>query len=223
MFFQKPLLLVTLLLSVSYIVAQSTFKNKKVFVYKVHFTDTVRGIDFYDLVTLSCKWGRVNGGQKKVVWKYYPSFCYDSLLLNDVDTIFGKCQGYCYNKSKQNITLINSVTGVIENKKQVWLHPPRAKYYKILELAPFPYVNFVDTVYSDKLVMGRGYGKMEGKQVVSNYKVSIPENQQYLITASAVSDEGTIRATFVYSKQKGFEKMTYHLFNNVTITFWLVN
>ena len=33
-----------------------------------------------------------------------------------------------------------STSGVIENEKNVWMHPPRDKYFKILELNPFPYI-----------------------------------------------------------------------------------
>jgi len=34
----------------------------------------------------------------------------------------------------------NEMTGVIENEKNVWMHPPRTDFFKILELNPFPYI-----------------------------------------------------------------------------------
>ncbi|WP_223583005.1 hypothetical protein [Sphingobacterium sp. GVS05A] len=34
------------------------------------------------------------------------------------------------------------ITGVIENKKNIWIHPPRFALFSILELNPFPYISF---------------------------------------------------------------------------------
>jgi len=31
-------------------------------------------------------------------------------------------------------------TGIVENKKNVWLHPPRSSFFKILEINPFPFI-----------------------------------------------------------------------------------
>ena len=36
--------------------------------------------------------------------------------------------------------LDNEMTGVIENERNIWLHPPRTAYFKILEINPFPYI-----------------------------------------------------------------------------------
>lgn len=36
----------------------------------------------------------------------------------------------------------NSISGVIENEKNLWAHPPRDYYFQMLELNPFPYVKF---------------------------------------------------------------------------------
>jgi hypothetical protein len=36
-------------------------------------------------------------------------------------------------------------TGLIENTKNVWLHPPRNFYFKVLEINPFPFIR-IDTV-----------------------------------------------------------------------------
>lgn len=34
----------------------------------------------------------------------------------------------------------NEMTGIIENSKNVWMHPPRTDFFKILEINPFPYI-----------------------------------------------------------------------------------
>jgi len=33
-----------------------------------------------------------------------------------------------------------SMSGTIENEGNVWIHPPRDNYFKIIELNPFPYI-----------------------------------------------------------------------------------
>ena len=37
-------------------------------------------------------------------------------------------------------SLTNEMTGIIENTKNVWMHPPRTDFFKILEINPFPYI-----------------------------------------------------------------------------------
>lgn len=39
-------------------------------------------------------------------------------------------------------SLGKELTGVIENKKNIWIHPPRFALFTILELNPFPYISF---------------------------------------------------------------------------------
>lgn len=46
---------------------------------------------------------------------------------------------YSYQK-KDGPAKFGESTGVIENKRNIWLHPPRAQYFKILEINPFPYI-----------------------------------------------------------------------------------
>lgn len=37
-------------------------------------------------------------------------------------------------------------TGVVDNKVNIWLHPPRSNLFKILELDPFPFICFADSI-----------------------------------------------------------------------------
>lgn len=48
-------------------------------------------------------------------------------------------------------------TGLIENKNNIWLHPPRTGYYKSLELCPFPYVRLPledELTWTDEMTIG---------------------------------------------------------------------
>lgn len=54
-----------------------------------------------------------------------------------------------------------SASGAIENEANIWIHPPRDNYFKILELNPFPYIKApykVGTEWSWKLVIGSQWG-----------------------------------------------------------------
>jgi hypothetical protein len=44
---------------------------------------------------------------------------------------------YC---NKNGNSIASEETGLIENTKNVWVHPPRSFYFKILEINPFPFV-----------------------------------------------------------------------------------
>lgn len=54
-----------------------------------------------------------------------------------------------------------SMSGVIENEGNIWMHPPRDQYFKILELNPFPYIKApyeVGTQWNCKLQIGGQWG-----------------------------------------------------------------
>jgi hypothetical protein len=50
-------------------------------------------------------------------------------------------------------------TGVIDNVKNVWMHPPRQFSFKILQMSPFPFYVFDEslTKWSWKLDMAKPY------------------------------------------------------------------
>ncbi len=55
------------------------------------------------------------------------------------------------------ISYTKEVTGAIENKMNVWIHPPRSNFFKILELNPFPYIKTpykIGTKWNWKLQIG---------------------------------------------------------------------
>jgi hypothetical protein len=56
----------------------------------------------------------------------------------------------CYNLKKKYPKFTkpcgDEFTGVIDNKKNVWIHPPRDYTFKILELNPFPFYYLTDSI-----------------------------------------------------------------------------
>ena len=75
-----------------------------------------------------------------------------------------------------------SMSGVIENEANIWVHPPRDHYFKILELNPFPYVKApykIGTKWTWKLAIGSHWGDERWK----TWEGNIENNYQYEITA----------------------------------------
>lgn len=60
-------------------------------------------------------------------------------------------------KQKNGKSFTMEMTGAIENKKNVWIHPPRSNFFQILELNPFPYIKApyeIGTKWNWKLEIG---------------------------------------------------------------------
>lgn len=60
----------------------------------------------------------------------------------------------------------NTASGVIENEQNIWMHPPRGKYFRILEPNPFPFIMApyeVGTRWEWSLVFGGQWGDARWK------------------------------------------------------------
>ena len=117
-------------------------------------------------------------------------------------------------------------TGVIENKKNLWIHPPRKDNFKILELNPFPLVQFplkVGNRYNWELKIGDYWSDPNWKVwsgVITN-KISYHVKQQkiietsfgpmktFIIEAEALSKLGKTMLTTYFNEDLGIIKMKY--------------
>jgi hypothetical protein len=97
-----------------------------------------------------------DGKSLKVKFKKYQKW--DYVTDNDLDTntvyniqlfvkkekgIFSDQTAIKYNylnKVKKPLNSESDGTGAIENRKNVWIHPPRQSYFMITEMNPFPFV-----------------------------------------------------------------------------------
>lgn len=135
-----------------------------------------------------------------------------------------------YNQTNITYTLKEgfgySMTGVIENEANVWIHPPREKYFRILELNPFPYVKApyeIGTKWTWKLVIGAGWaderwksweGQIENqyqyeivnKEVVKN---KVGQMECFVIQSFAKSRIGETKLTAYFNPKYGFVKLDY--------------
>ncbi|MEO9869789.1 hypothetical protein [Ekhidna sp.] len=109
-------------------------------------------------------------------------------------------------------------TGIVENAKNLWLHPPRSSFFEVLETCPFPYVKFPikdGDVWHEKLKVGDEWsqGKWTGNLLFEiSYKVveeKVVDTEKiktsfFAIEAEAKSSVGTSKAKFLFNENMGF-------------------
>ena len=69
----------------------------------------------------------INSGLKPFI-NQSPDYC-QTVFINEYILRNGESLG-------------NEMSRIIENPKNVWMHPPRNDFFKILEINPFPYIKF---------------------------------------------------------------------------------
>jgi hypothetical protein len=124
------------------------------------------------------------------------------------------------------ISYTKEVTGAIENKMNVWIHPPRSNFFEILELNPFPYIKTpykIGTKWNWKLQIGDHWSDkrwLEWKGGIENvYDYEIKENkiistklgnlECYIIQATAKSRIGETELISYFNSKFGFVKLEY--------------
>lgn len=137
---------------------------------------------------------------------------------------------YSFEPNSKSIT----TTGVVENKNNVWLHPPRSNFFKSLETCPFPYVKLNKPVgykWTDSMNIGEHWSnKMWGEwkgRLLLKYEYEIIGNETVItnmgkidctiIKAVANSNIGNSKLIAYYSDQYGFVILNYTLFNGIGV------
>lgn len=119
-----------------------------------------------------------------------------------------------------------SISGVIENEKNIWMHPPRDGYFRILALNPYPFIKFPYTVgnrwqwslaLSDKWKDER-WATWEG-QLVCAYEYTISDRRTVdsafgpidclEISSIMSSNIGESALVSQFHPQYGFVKLSY--------------
>ena len=118
------------------------------------------------------------------------------------------------------------VTGVIENEKNIWMHPPRSNFFQILELNPFPYIkmpNKIGTKWNWKLKIGDHWSDkrwLEWKGGIENiYEYEIIDKKNIetrlgnlkcsVIKGKAKSRIGETELLSYFNEIYGFVKLEY--------------
>jgi hypothetical protein len=192
------------------------FNQDKKMVYLIQYHRHERNINTTEEIalTITGKFWKQVPEQKEAIWQYSTK-SETQLLFNDQFSI-----GW----------LPTDTTGIIENEKKVWIHPPRHNQYLLTEIAPFPDFRRNSTVgdhYSSITFIGKGFGPWEGKKVTSNYFITQTSKgtEDSLWTIKAISEiEGkTNNCEFIFSDKRGFIALSYSFFNGDTLTMKLTN
>lgn len=132
-----------------------------------------------------------------------------------------------YNYSNRLDTLSNfEKSGIIENKMNVWLHPPRSNQFRMTEINPFPYIKRpyeVGNTWTWDLEIGDQWGNwlwkewngniknqcfytITGKEIISS---AFGKILCYVVKSNAESEIGSTSLTAYFSEKFGFVKLFY--------------
>lgn len=134
----------------------------------------------------------------------------------------------------------STMTGVIENSKNLWMHPPRSGVLSLLELSSFPLVMYpieLNQIYDWNLLIGSHYGHKdfihwEGNiKTIMTYEVKTKEKLDtdlgsldcYIIHSEAVSSLGVGYTKLYFNETYGFVKTEFKAIDGTEITLKLVD
>jgi hypothetical protein len=119
-----------------------------------------------------------------------------------------------------------STSGLIENSLNIWMHPHRDKYFMILELNPFPYIEQpfqVGHKWQWELGIGSHWGDLRWKRwngsVRNRYEYEIVGREKlktkigvqdcWIIKSTATSEIGSTSLLAYFNEKNGFVKLDY--------------
>lgn len=131
-----------------------------------------------------------------------------------------------------------SCTGVVENEKNVWIHPPRMKNFRILEFNPFPYIKrpyIIGNKWDWSLEIGsqwcpKNIEKWSGNiNNIMDYEITdtvmlktgLGKIPCYKIVATASSKIGKTLLTSYFNSEFGFVKLDYINIDGTQVIFQL--
>ncbi|MDR0602894.1 MAG: hypothetical protein LBG80_01155 [Bacteroidales bacterium] len=148
---------------------------------------------------------------------------------------------YRFITHKGDIIYQNSeLTGLVENKKNIWMHPTRVGLFRILELCPFPFVQYPckkGQKWKWKLQIGERWRNVRWitwKGTITNkyqYKVvdddaiistNFGELKCKIIKSIAKSRIGTTELTAYFNEIYGFVRLEYVNINKSKIIMQLI-
>jgi len=173
-------------------------------------------------------------------WKYVPAaqkdattVCYLGIkTLGKIGPImmdkpdYNQTEIFLYHYNPDLKPLETELTGVVENKENVWLHPFRFHAFEILQLSPFPYVKLPyrrGQTYHWKLNIGEQWQEFKAFNWKGNLNLDctyIVKGRETLklpfgpvsvikIEGTANTEAGISRLTSYFSEQLGFVKLIY--------------
>lgn len=170
-------------------------------------------------------------------WEFQPEKQDEIFIQYDsADWDIASRSEYIVNKKLNNTARFVSVetTGVIENERNIWMHPFRSNQFIFTEVAPFPNVElplYAGRTWGNSISIGNGWGDWEGQTISNEYVVVGQEDMEgsslnlpncWRIKSTAVSNFGNSTLDFLFHEQYGFVKMTYQNYKQQTVVFELI-
>ena len=138
-----------------------------------------------------------------------------------------------------NQLLSRSHTGLVENKYNVWLHPPRHSLFKILELNPFPYIQLpavINKEWKETMTVGdhwsnplwkvwEGNVDISYKYVISRQELVKFRDQEVLcwvVESHAQSRLGNSKLVSFFNEKHGFILLKYQNIDGSETTLRLI-
>jgi len=210
------------------------YKADYIFYYSLEYFDS-NGIQrYYTHTGGDRKWDFIEKNDSTVVeyrMKVLPALEDSFLKIKDyAQTIIQ----YTFWQADNNEQSVSEKTGLVENKKNIWLHPPRTDLCKILELNPFPCIHFPLTIgktWKGELTIGSVWGDerwitWDGK-IINKYRYSISGKciikselgalKCYKVKSVAKSALGKTYLTSYFNTQYGFVRYEYINIDNSQI------
>jgi len=127
---------------------------------------------------------------------------------------------------ENNHQVLLSGTGLVENEKNIWMHPPRARLFKILQLSPFPFIKKPYEVGNNfywQFTVGEYYGDPRWRTWSGLVKIrndyTITDNttldtplgplEVLKIEGTGTSRLGSSRLVAYFNRQHGFVELRY--------------
>jgi len=192
------------------------YKTRRKFTYEVHQRMDSTSVDFeLDLIVLPMI--KMEAALVKYLYHYDAK---DIVTLGLQEECPDSLDGLC----RREITTID------EGKSYVWMHPPRSKTLKILELATFPEIKFNTTEWDSWLYIPKGnWGEGEKTKFDHFYFVDSIKYQHdtipdyYYVSSFSESRFGKNSNNYVFHVDSGFTEMHYKIENEGTVDFKLID
>jgi len=169
-------------------------------------------------------------------WEFVPKedIIDEAVVAFQMKVVPGACNGemqscieFRYVMNTGDFVPMWETTGLIENKKNIWTHPPRSSFFEILQLNPFP---FIQKSYEKgnkwrwSLKIGSHYGDYRWKEwngnIENQYTYEIVDTNSmthtplgelncYKIDSFAESELGKTYLTAYFNETYGFVRLEY--------------
>lgn len=198
------------------------YKPESIFTFNYRFIDK-NGKELFFIVKEKGTWFFTSNNEMKdgVVKNFQLKILNENMNFNN-PSYYQTGISYIIDREKANY----GITGLIENEKNVWLHPPREFLFEILELNPFPYIKYpleIGHSWDWKLKIGSAWGdkrwkvwsgnienqyhyKIVGKETINT---NIGPLECFVIESKAESKLGVTKLTSFFNERFGFVKLQY--------------